>query len=474
MLWIAVRLHSLPLAIFLRSSPLHEPFAVTERQRVHACDAKASARGVRPGMTASAAQALAPRLRLRERDPAGETEALLGLAAWATQFTPSVALDFPDGLALEVEGSTRLFGGIEPLLAQMRTGLDALGYAAQLAVAPTCRAAAWLSRVPHDVPLDEVPLAALRLPVDIAAGIATLGVQTVGALRALPRDGLANRFGPQLVLDLDRARGLVPEPRSWFAPPERFEATLELLGEVTQTEALLFAFSRLFAQLAAFLAGRTAGVPSFVLRLQHREGRVTELTMGLVAPSRDAKHFALLTRERLASLKLAEPVRSIALCAGRVVPLAGTNASLFIDAKDATEDWSRLVERLRARIGAEAVHALSAVPDHRPEHASRALAVGQKPQSAQPGPRAGSLTGERPFWLLDTPRPIDEIGSVPHWRGPLRLLTGAERIRSGWWDGAPVARDYFIARTAEGAFVWVYRERSVLEGGRWYLHGLFA
>jgi len=73
-----------------------EPFALEERHRVFACDRKALMRGVRAGMAVAAALALAPRLRIAQRDPAAETEALLGVAGWAAQFTPGVALEFPD------------------------------------------------------------------------------------------------------------------------------------------------------------------------------------------------------------------------------------------------------------------------------------------------------------------------------------------------------------------------------------------
>jgi len=496
MLWIALRFPLLPLDLFLRGSPLSEPFAVAEQQRIHSCDAKARARGVLPGQTLSAALAIAPRLRLRDRDPAGETEALLGLAAWATQFTPSVALDFPDGLALEIEGSQRLFGGLESLLEKIRSELKGLGYQAAIGVATTPRAAAWLSRAPDSAPvtdpdalearLDELPLAVLRLPQDIATALRTLGVTTLRDLRALPRDGLARRFGPQLLLDMDRALGRTPEPRSCYVSPPRFEATLELPADVTQTEALLFAANRLFLQLAAFLAGRASGTTGFRLRLRHRESRSTDLDMGLVAPSRDARHFGLLARERMASLRLSEPVRAIVLEASNIVALADENANLLMEPGKAAGDWPRLVERLRARLGSESVYALTTVEDHRPERASQPLKAeqrrapksppavfGERPQ-ASVGERPQTSVSERPFWLLDAPRPIEEIGSTPHYRGPLALLTNPERIKSGWWDGDKVARDYFIARTREGAFVWVYRERGVLAGGRWYLHGLFA
>jgi protein ImuB len=54
----------------------------------------------------------------------------------------------------------------------------------------------------------------------------------------------------------------------------------------------------------------------------------------------------------------------------------------------------------------------------------------------------------------------------------LQRLEGPERIETGWWDGADVARDYYIARAPSGAEVWVYRERLPPHG--WWLHGVFG
>ena len=61
----------------------------------------------------------------------------------------------------------------------------------------------------------------------------------------------------------------------------------------------------------------------------------------------------------------------------------------------------------------------------------------------------------------------------PRGRGAAReLLRGPERIESGWWDGADVARDYYRARAADGAELWVFRTRT--KPAAWFLHGLFA
>jgi protein ImuB len=345
-------------------------------------------------------------------------------------------------------------------------------------VRPTARGAAWLARAGAEQGLgriDSLAAALATLPVRIAVRAAdtlealhAIGVRTVGELAALPRDGLARRFGQALLDDLDRAHGRLADPRAFYVPPAKFHARLELPAEVTQAESLLFAARRLFVQLEGFLAARAGGVQRLELRLFHREATVTVVSIGLVAPSRDASHFALLARERLGTFALPEPVRALALAAA-VVPLAGENVALFADESGNPEDWPKLVERLRARLGSTAVHGVAVAEEHRPEHASqvRELTLAREREKGE-----GGRVGRRPFWLLAAPRPIEEVGAVPHYGGPLKLLAGPERIESGWWDGGDVARDYFVAQTPAHALVWVYRARGV--GGGWFLHGLFA
>jgi protein ImuB len=84
---------------------------------------------------------------------------------------------------------------------------------------------------------------------------------------------------------------------------------------------------------------------------------------------------------------------------------------------------------------------------------------------------ADGQCGPRPLWLLEIPRDLG-CGALPALTGPLRLLSGAERIESGWWDGADVARDYFVAAAEDGPHYWVYRDCS--RESRWFLQGVFA
>jgi protein ImuB len=279
----------------------------------------------------------------------------------------------------------------------------------------------------------------------------------------LPREGVARRFGPGLLEGLDRALGRASEPREFFVPPERFAQRLELPAQVTEAESALFAVKRLLAQLEGFLVARQAGVRGFRLLLLHPDAAPTEVIVGLASASRGAEHFTRLLRERLQRTALPGPIEAVRLEAKDLEPLAGTSSDLFGGPGEGSEAWLRLIERLQARLGSEAVHGLSLHADHRPERAFRLVPLKEELEKDQNNP-----PGPRPLWLLEKPRPLAE--------GEFALLAGPERIESGWWDGKEARRDYFIARTGE-SLAWIYRERK--QGcrerhGGWFLHGFFA
>ena len=357
-------------------------------------------------------------------------------------------------MAAEVQGSLRLFGGLGRLEARLRSGLAELGFEASLAFAPTARAALWRA-AGGGSPLEELPVGVTGLEPDALDLLQGLGISTLGELMRLPRDGVALRFGYGLLDELDRALGKIPEPRAFFVPPARFAGRLELPAQVTQADGVLFAARRLLAQLEGFLAARQAGVRGFTLALMHRGAQPTLVAVNLAAPSREAAHFLVLARERLQRIALAAPVEAIRLEAGENEPLPGATASLFRDARAAGEDWTRLVERLAARLGGGAVHGLGLHADHRPERAWCRIDPGAKT------PAVFEDLGPRPLWLLETPRRLGE--------SDFALLAGPERIESGWWDRNEVRRDYYIARSGDGSLVWIYRATD-----GWHLHGIFA
>ena len=484
MFWIAVHCPRLALDRALRGHPAPvPPVAICDRRQVLQANEAAEAAGLRAGTRRATALSLAAGLRVIEHDGAAAREALEQVAGWLLQFTPCVALQDDDGVVMEVEASLRLFGGEPALLARIRAGLDALGYAARIACAPTA-AAAWLlarwrdgARIEH---ASRLVAGLAPLPVELVASaaphreaLAAIGVRRFADLARLPRDGLARRFGPALLDEVDAALGRVPEPRRWFEAPARFGARLELLAQVEHAEALLFGARRLLAQLVGWLGARQAAVREWTLVAQHDGGRHacddTRLELRLAQPGRDLDRMIGVLRERLAALRLPAPVHTLRLECERVVALPGGAGELFPGSGSEDEGLARLVERLQARLGRDGVQRLGLEADHRPELACR-LEPLDGPVRRVDVPLPGM---PRPLWLLESPLPLAERDRRPWWHGPLTLLAGPERIETGWWDGQPVQRDYFVAE-GEAGWVWIFRTRGTDAEIGWFLQGVFG
>lgn len=406
-------------------------------------------------MRVAAARGKVPELRVQQRNAAAEREALEAAAGWLCRFTPSVSLEPTDAIVMEVEGSLKACGGQEGLARRAQQGVLQLGFQASMGTGRTARAALWRA-LSGELRLPRVPVAAIAGPEDLQF-LHGIGVRRIGDLAKVRREGIARRISPQLLTAFDQAAGRMPEPRAFFMPPVRFSAKLALPTDVTEAPPVLFAAQRLLNQLEGFLAARHAGVHEFVLRLMHRHApRPTLIRIGLAGASRDVRHFTSLLRERLDKAMLSHPVDAIALEAGEQSSLPGRNADFLGGGQGAHEEWLRLLERLQARLGKEGICGLSAREDYRPEQAWREVepgtAVAPALKHAKP----------RPLWLVD-PRALKEEDFV--------LLKGPERIESGWWDGKPVSRDYFVAQLHDGSLAWIYRDLRDL---RWYLHGIFA
>lgn len=286
MLWLALFFPQLPLETGTRSQEASWPVVVASSPQgaatVVACNARARAAGIHPGLGVSAAWALVPDLHVLARDETAERAALARIAATALAFTPLASLAPPATVLMEIEGSLGIFGGLAPLRAAVAALAADLGYTLRLGCAPTPLAAHWLARAAvardvtrlHDLEaaLAPLPLAVLDVPADIAATLESIGIRTVAEFLRLPRDATARRFGPQLVDALDRALGRRSDPRAPYAPPAAFESKLELPAPVAETQALVFAARRLIAEFAAWLLGTGRGALRFRFELSHDDG----------------------------------------------------------------------------------------------------------------------------------------------------------------------------------------------------------
>jgi protein ImuB len=482
MLWVALELPSLPLQLAERAGPCREPLAISEgsgeRPTVACANEAAGRAGIREGQAIAAAKALAGELRVLPRDPPAEREALERLAAWAGQFTPMVSLE-SQGIALEIESTVRLFHGHAQLTSAIQRGVRDLGLHAAVGVAPTPLAARIIARAEArglqvrsclevgqlSARLAELPLFLFDWPEDVLARLTDLGLVRLKDVLVLPHEGLARRFGPRIVLDLERLLGRVADPRLPYSPPPTFRSRIELPAEADGVEALLFPLRRLLLEFEGHARARGAGAQQLLLTLAHGRKARTRMPLEFPSPEREADFILGIAREKLGRLQLAAPTVALSLRADALLPYAPRTAAWLPGAREQQVERGRLVQRLAARLGRDRVFGIALADDHRPEK-------GWESDKGVRQARASSSPSQRPLWLLNRPQRLIADESGPSLQGSLEFLAGPERIEAGWWDGDEVSRDYFVASNPHGETYWIYREHR--DPGAWYLHGVFS
>lgn len=448
------------------NQPLVLAAGAIPRRVIRALNPAARQLGLKPGMSLTAAQTLASGFAVADYAEQQILHWQHFLAAWAYRFSSHVSLDYPRALLLEIETSMGLFGPWSRFEQQLRQELAELGFQHRIVAAPNPASARALANV-HDglavtdtpalrTHVEQLPVKRCGLAAEVVNSLGRMGIRQVKQLLALPRDTLARRFPAEVLRHLDSLLGLQPQALGSYQPAEEFSARIEFNFEVNSHQALLFPLRRLLGDLHAFLAGRDCSVQRFILYLQHRQLDDTCLPIGLLTPERDAQQLFDVARSRLEQLQLPAPVLALKLHAADLPAFTPRPAQLLDQRPQPTQPWEQLRERLRARLGDQAVHGLAAQADHRPELSWRSAVQGMGESVANLGPRPG--------WLLPQAQPLDDL--LPD------ILTGPERIESGWWDGADQRRDYYVVRTRDGRLAWVWQ--AVDGSGPFMLQGWFA
>lgn len=491
--------------------------------RLAAVDEGAAAIGLAAGLSMADARARVPDLDLFDHDPLADRAWLERLADFCTRYTPTVALDAPQGLILDTTGCDHLLGGEAALAADLEHRLMRLGMSIRLAFAATPEAARALARHSAGPAQDEaaairrLPVAALDLPEEATLALRRAGLKTVGEVARRPLAGIAARFGAAAVSAIRRILGdadSVLVPRVVAQP---FSVERRFAEPVAHTDAMLAALVELAGRAAGQLLEHHLGGRRFVAAFYRTDGLVRRLSVETGAPSRDVDALMRLLRERIDTLS--DPIDPgfgfdlIRLDIPVTEPLGATQLRLE-GGSIAEAEVVALVERLSTRLGRGRILRFLPHDTHIPEQVELMLpALETPPPATWPAP----TTGEpplRPIHLFDPPQSIEVLGAeVPdgppgrfRWRRTLHEIArfeGPERIAAQWWLRRPVpyetlrpgtntdemvtryhldddpvrTRDYYRVEDRRGRRFWIFRHGFFAADRpmpRWYLHGLFA
>jgi protein ImuB len=411
--------------------------------------------------------------------------ALRQLAETVVRVSSSISYH-PRALVAEVRSSLNYFGGLAALHRQLQGPLQESLQELELpphfhyAAAVTVHGSLLLARGGLNAAvyqrdnlrsaLGHLPCEVLQLNAEQNRRLYNMGVRRLQDLWRLPMDGLRRRFGSELVTLLNKALGKAPEPTRNYLPAPAFETSYELPYGVENLERLLPVADEMLGQLSDFLRRRDLATDRLLFMLQHENREATRLELGLRQASRNAAHLLQLLQTHFGKLTIPAPVSSLKLTVLQFDAFSGKSESLLTQDRPRSDgNLDLFMEQLRARLGGQALKTIHSVAEHCPEYACRLSDYGSDKQGRQ---KQAVSDRPRPLWLLPQPQLLTLRGSRLYHRQAISLVSGPERIETRWWSGEDIRRDYYVAREASGARLWIFRERSAQR--RWFLHGIFA
>jgi protein ImuB len=467
--------------------------------RLAALNLEACALGLTRGMTLADAQARTPALRTVVHRPDADAALLTQVLEDFGRFTPMAAIDGDDALILDVTGCTHLFGNEAGLVRAVKMRAALIGLSVRTALAGTPQAARALARFGRGGILESdqdaaavraLPIAALELDGREHQALTRAGLRTLGDLDDRPTAPLAARFGTDLPVRLARILGREDVRITPLRPPPPCVIDRILFEPITETSDVEAVIGDLLIEAMAWLDQRRRGGRAFTVVFFRIDGATRRITVRTGQAARDASGVMRLFKERLAALaspldpgfgfdqlRLSVPITQV---------MAPTQAG-FEAEPTGTDTLDRLIDRLTARLGPEAVGRFEPVEAHLPEQAARLVWAGRRQGDVAWPARDPESPPLRPFQMFDPPQPIETVSLAPdgppaqfRWRRVTHSVVraeGPERIGGEWWRRpSHRTRDYYRIEDREGRRFWVFRAGFYGEKPKpsWYIHGLFA
>lgn len=472
------------------------PFVISAKEGartiISAASIVAEESGIYVGMALADAKAINPKIEVFENKP-GLIENILDLiAAWCTRYTPSVTLNAPDGLTLDISGCAHLFGGEREMLKNLVTALRGFGYDARAAIADTIGAAWAFSRYGLKNPillpgeqrsrLANLPPSALRLEQHIADNLRKVGIRKVGDLYKIPRPNISRRFGKELILRLDQALGERQEktaPKEYVAP---YQEKLVSFEGIASPENIAAAVKIILKKICSRLIEENKGIRLARLDCLRIDGVTETVNIGTSRPSNDPVHLFRLFEEKLGLIEPAFGIELFTLDVGQVEDIQLHQQEIPNDAVAFnSEAVPGFVDRISNRFSQDAAYRLIRQESYWPERfAKRSISLNEKSHNDW------DQCHLRPIRLLSPPAKIEVTAPVPDYpplffkyKGNLLRVVkadGPERIEREWWIKKGDIRDYYVLEVETGERYWIFRSGHFNPSKQtdWFLHGFFS
>ena len=460
---IAEQADKFPLAIISQNQQI---------KRIYCCNTEATKYGIEEQMSLSTALALCPNLQTRNREADREKYHLERLAFIVHRFSPTVVLYDQVGLSLEISNCKKLYRSYDNLLRQLylqvskysSTVTNGIGHSllsARLNYNPNFQ-----TSVPSNNHLIEqlgtIKLKELELSHQQQENLEQLGLRTVNEILELPRAAISQRFGHELISQLDLLTGKKPDAYKLFIAPDKFSDFLENPDGIYNKEALYAPMKELLKRFCDYLEARHYHCREINWHFLPLIGNPKSMRIELSSADNSGNSFLSLSTLKLEQLELPYSIEKVLLESNKFTPAPEKNLDLF-DVKNRSRR-NLLIDQITAKLGVNSLSQPCTYAEYLPEHASSMLTV----QSLEP--LSDHQDFLRPLWLFNNPIPAKIHNTQLFFHQPLTILSGPERLCDNWWQ-SDQQRDYYLAHDVLGSRYWIYRDS---QSKHWFIHGLFA
>ncbi|WP_394248287.1 Y-family DNA polymerase [Vibrio profundi] len=474
LLWIYVHFPQLQLDALYQEEG-HQPLIIVDEKdhSVQQTNSAAQTLGIQPDMGLGSAAALCSNLQVHPYCYELEKSKLIEIAQWAYLVTSDIVILPPKGLLVKASNMLSLYDGLDNYWRTLHEHLKQLNMTFHFSTGFSPYSAILLGQAGANLITSDktkmtekvsgYSLSATELPNKQIERLNRVGVNTLNDLLKLPLPEIARRFDIELVNYVGRLTGQFKHPIDFYHPPEQFQQYLELLFDIENVLWLEKPLLKLFKQLESFLRLRDRVAFELTLTLHQRDNPDCAVTFTSAQGDYLAEKWAVLSKLSMESITLDAAVHGVTLSVTRQGEPHTHYGDLF-DGSVGTQNSLELLSLLQAKLGQEAISSPALSYDPRPEKANRYTQPSSSRHSAASQIKVthpSVMQRLRPSILLTEPQPLIE---------EVELTQGPERIIAGWWDGDKMVRDYFVARSKQGRWFWVYRTPNK----QWYLHGLFC
>lgn len=457
---------------------------------ISATNVHAEKKGIHVGLVLADARALVPGLEARDDEPDLASRVLGELATWCIRFTPTVSVDAPGGLLMEVTGCAHLWGGEEAYENAIIARLNARGYGVRIGMADTpgvAWAIARFGKAPLIVKsgllqqaIAGLPPEALRLEPENAQRLHKLGLHRIGQFMNMSRQVLRRRFGQALLNQLDKALGLQIDELTPVELPPNYQDRLPCMEPIVTREGIVIALEKLLVTLCGRLKKEQKGLRGVSLKGYRVDGKFVETKVGTHRPTHHVKHLMRLFEHKISGLEPGLGIELFVLEASQVEDNPAGQERIWEEGGGLEDErLSELVDRMIDRGGIEVLRYLPA-EHYWPERSYR-----RTTSHAEAASSAWRMDVPRPTQLLDPPERIEVSAPIPDYppmlfvyQGKVHRIAradGPERIEQEWWIQQGQHRDYYQVEDEHGQRYWIFRLGHYHDQDyQWFIHGFFS